>query len=144
MRYEIARCGVCGVPVPRLARSGPARRYCSDAHRQVAYRMRRAAGRSPAGRGASAAAERRAARDAASELAVAASAARASLGQGAGPGAAAVAGLAALAARLERAAVAADRAAGASWAQVGAALGVPADTARRRYGKRLRHYCIMR
>jgi hypothetical protein len=136
VRYKIARCGVCGVPVPRLARNGPPRRYCSAAHRQMAYRMRKAADRSPAARDGTA--ERRAARDTAGALAVAASAARASLGQqGAGPGAAAVAGLAALAAQLERAAVAADRAAGASWAQIGAALGVTADTARRRYARRL-------
>jgi hypothetical protein len=41
--------------------------------------------------------------------------------------------MAAMVRQLEAAAVAADRAAGATWAQIGAPLGLSADGARRRY-----------
>lgn len=47
--------------------------------------------------------------------------------------AATTAGITALAAEVEAAAVAADRATSATWAQIGAALGLSADAARKRY-----------
>jgi len=109
--------------------------------------MRSAARRSPAARRQAAARiapQRRARRDAAASLSTAAAALRAQISRGWLPGsvmlppgghAAAVAGLAGLAAELEAAAVAADRAAGATWAQVGAALGLSADAARKRYSR---------
>jgi hypothetical protein len=84
-------------------------------------------------------------RERAGALATAASALRAQAGQGwlyksavlpPGGHAAAVAGMAAMVRQLEAAAVAADRAAGATWAQIGAPLGLSADAARRRYPPR--------
>ena len=98
--------------------------------------MRAAGARSPAVRRRTAGPQRRAVLGVAGELASAAAVTRARLADG-WPDrghAAAVAGLAELVRGLESAAVAADRAAGATWEHIGAALGMSGDAARRRYG----------
>ncbi|MET8946780.1 SpoIIE family protein phosphatase [Streptomyces sp. NPDC004542] len=125
------RCGWCGTPLPD--QGGAQRRYCRPAHRQAAWRARR--------RSEGAATARQAMVLADAELLARArtvlhQADDLPAGQAAmGGNSAAVAEVFRLAGQLVERAVLADRRAGASWARIGAALGITGTTARRRFGR---------
>ncbi|MBT2480066.1 hypothetical protein [Streptomyces sp. ISL-94] len=126
------RCDSCGarLPGPAMARR---RRYCRPAHRQAAWRARcRWREAAPARAGMTEAGE--------VLLLHVKSVARLSLEppsprSPAGWNCAAVARVPDLAGQLVQAAVLADRRAGASWAQIGAGLGISAEAARSRFGR---------
>ncbi|MGW9028383.1 hypothetical protein ACWGQ5_30385 [Streptomyces sp. NPDC055722] len=122
------RCAWCGVSLPGVAR--PGRRYCGPAHRQAAWRARRRWQMGATARAAMAAA------GADLLLQVQTAAERACEDGGAGCCTAAVARVPELSEQLVRLAVAADRRAGASWAQIGAHLGMSAEAARGRFARR--------
>ncbi|MFI9542536.1 hypothetical protein ACIHAR_00880 [Streptomyces sp. NPDC052016] len=127
-----ARCGWCGDPLPESAARG--RRYCHPAHRQAAWRARR---------------RWRAAAEARKEMVLVGAELLAHVRAAAqhtddapwrgkaAPGrhCTAVAHVPGLAGQLVHSAVLADRRAGASWAQIGAGLGISAEAARGRYGR---------
>jgi len=124
------RCGWCEAPLP-----GPAvgRRYCRAAHQQAAWRARR--------RWRQAATAREGMTAAGEDLVFQVQA----LAQWvhelpsrcgcAGWHSASVARVPERAGQLVRAAVWANRQAGASWAQIGASSGISAEAARRRFGR---------
>ncbi|MEU6652490.1 SpoIIE family protein phosphatase [Streptomyces sp. NPDC046900] len=123
-------CGWCGAPLPHQA--GRNRRYCSPAHRQAAWRARK--------RWEAAATARQALVLAGAELLARAQTVAQQMGgaspapaPGAGCHSAAVAEVLELAERLVRHAVLADRQAGASWARIGAGLGISGGAARNRF-----------
>ncbi|MGW3600863.1 GAF domain-containing protein [Streptomyces sp. NPDC005167] len=123
------RCAWCEAPLPESA--GPGRRYCRQAHRQAAWRARR--------RWQTAAEARQALEFAQADLLTQVQAATQQASDSRpGRGAevchvAAVAQVPGLADQLVRWAVLADRRTGASWAQIGAGLGISAETARSRF-----------
>lgn len=128
MRYFL-RCDWCGVSLPPQH----GRRYCRAAHRQAAWRARRRWQEAATGReGVAAAGE---------DLALQLQAITQHVQQQPWPGlpagfhCAAVACVPELAGQLVRAAVLADRQAGASWSQIGAGLGISAEAARSRFGR---------
>ncbi|MEW1681710.1 hypothetical protein [Streptomyces sp. NPDC093594] len=129
------RCGWCGALLPASATGG--RRYCRAAHRQAAWRARRRWMEAATAREGMATAgevlvlEVQAVAQRAHELP--------SSGRCAGWHSAAVACVPDLAGQLVRAAVRADRQAGASWAQIGAGLGISAEAARSRFGRMRGH-----
>ncbi|MGW2506157.1 hypothetical protein ACWCXL_34620 [Streptomyces sp. NPDC001588] len=124
------RCAWCGVSLPGVAR--PGRRYCGPAHRQAAWRARR--------RWQSGAQAREAMAAAGADLLLQVRLAAQQAGQDdpAGCCSAAVARVPELSEQLVRLAVAADRRAGASWAEIGAHLGLSAEAARGRFARRAR------
>lgn len=125
------RCGWCGARLSGSEARG--RRYCRPAHRQAAWRARRRwREAAPARKGVAAAGELL--------LLHVTSVARLPVepprpGSPVGWNCAAVARVSDLAGQLVRAAVLADRRAGASWAQIGAGLGISAEAARSRFGR---------
>ncbi|MFJ5779894.1 hypothetical protein [Streptomyces sp. NPDC093094] len=125
------RCGWCGAWLP--GPTGHGRRYCQPAHRQAAWRARR--------RWQEAAPERNRVAAAGEVLLSQVKGLAQVPGSPPSPGTppgwhcAAVARIPELAGELVRAAVLADRRAGASWAQIGAGLGISAEAARARFGR---------
>ncbi|MEU8834325.1 hypothetical protein [Streptomyces sp900116325] len=125
------RCDWCGAGLPEAA--GRGRRYCGSAHRQAAWRARRRWWEAaPARKGVAAAGE--------VLLLQVSRVVRLPVeppppGSPVGWNCAAVARVSDLAGELVRAAVLADRQAGASWAQIGAGLGISAEAARSRFGR---------
>ncbi|MFD8415497.1 hypothetical protein ACFV2Q_27670 [Streptomyces sp. NPDC059650] len=121
-------CAWCGAPLER-----PRARYCTAAHRQAAYRARRHAD--------AAVRARVALYQVSGELLARSYALRMALDQIIGqrdpaPGMHThmAADVQHLARELVRVAAIADRQAGATWSQIGDALGITADAARARYG----------
>ncbi|MCX5315873.1 hypothetical protein [Streptomyces sp. NBC_00154] len=125
------RCDWCGARLPEAA--GRERRYCGPAHRQAAWRARRRwREAAPARKGVAAVGE--------VLLLQVSRVVRLPVvppppGSPVGWNCAAVAQVSDLAGQLVRAAVLADRQAGASWAQIGAGLGISAEAARSRFGR---------
>ncbi|MET7390385.1 hypothetical protein ACFYPT_10550 [Streptomyces sp. NPDC005529] len=125
----VACCGWCGTPLsPQHGR-----RYCRSAHRQAAWRARQHWQKAAPSREAMA----RAGEDLADRLQAVAQQVHQQPwpGMPAGFHCTGVACVPELAGRLVRAAVLADRQAGASWTQIGAGLGISAEAARSRFGR---------
>ncbi|MBL1104472.1 hypothetical protein JK361_07650 [Streptomyces sp. 5-8] len=127
-----ARCAWCGAALPDSAGAG--RRYCHAGHRQAAWRARRRWSQAEAARRTLVTAGSMLLTQVEQELA----------GMAADDGTAlegaahctAVARIPRLTERLVRLAVLADRQAGASWPQIGRALGISGEAARARFTRR--------
>ena len=131
-------CGWCGARLP--SGRGGVRRYCRPAHRQAAYRARRREARSVRAAINPQVAMAFIAEDLTVQVEVVKEliADLTEHGRHATEGlhSAAVARFPDLVEELVRCAVIADRRSGATWAQIGAALGLTANAARARHGHR--------